>query len=121
RLENLSLRIDRVSDMIRTKVELAIQAQNQQLLTSMDRRSKIQLMMQHTVEGLSVAAISYYSVGLVKYLIEAFATPYLPFPKSVAVGFSVPLVITAVWLVTRRVHKKFHQLAKEQRQLDDQT
>jgi len=60
RLEDLSRRVDRASDTMRTRVELALQNQNQELLSAMNRRSKIQLMMQHTVKGLSVLAISYY-------------------------------------------------------------
>ena len=113
RLESLSLRIDRVSDMMRTKVELSIQEQNQLLLTSMDRRSRIQLMMQHTVEGLSVAAISYYSIGLVKYLIESIDVTDFPLDKSQLIGISVPVVITAVWFFTRRVHKRFKSMDDE--------
>ncbi|MFD1382396.1 DUF3422 family protein [Rhodanobacter aciditrophus] len=112
-LENLSRRIDRVSDMMRTRVEMTIQSQNQHLLASMDRRSKIQLAMQHTVEGLSVAAISYYSIGLIKYLIEAAYEHGAPIDKSLAVGVSVPLVIGGVWWATRRIHRRFIKLAKE--------
>ncbi|TDO98839.1 DUF3422 domain-containing protein [Marinomonas balearica] len=113
-LESLSTRIDRVSDMMRTKVEMSIQAQNQHLLASMDRRSKIQLAMQHTVEGLSVAAISYYSVGLAKHLIEAVYDQGIDFDKSLVVGLSVPLIVGAVWFTTRRIHKGFLKLAKGQ-------
>jgi len=113
RLEDLSRRIDRVSDMMRTRVELSIQAQNQELLASMDRRSRIQLMMQHTVEGLSVAAISYYAVGLVKYLLDAFYNAGFQFDKSLILGISVPMVIALVWLFTRRIHKHFLRLATD--------
>lgn len=113
-LENLSRRIDRVSDMMRTRVDMTIQSQNQHLLASMDRRSKIQLAMQHTVEGLSVAAISYYSIGLIKYLIDAAYEKGAPIDKSLAVGIAVPVVIGGVWWATRRIHKRFMKLAKEQ-------
>lgn len=112
RLEDLSRRVDRASDMMRTRVEMAIQQQNRELLSSMDRRSKIQLMMQHTVEGLSVAAISYYLVGLLKYLLEALYGAGLPFDKTVATGMMVPLVLLVVWLATRRIHHHFHALAE---------
>ncbi|MFC6672542.1 DUF3422 family protein [Marinobacterium aestuariivivens] len=115
RLEDLSRRIDRVSDMMRTRVELSIQDQNRALLASMDRRSRIQLMMQHTVEGLSVAAISYYAVGLLKYIVTAAYEAGVPLDKDLTVGVSVPLVILTVWGVTRRIHKHFHALAKEER------
>ncbi len=117
RLEDLSRRIDRVSDMMRTRVELSIQAQNQQLLASMDRRSRIQLMMQHTVEGLSVAAISYYAVGLVKYLLEAFYNRGIEFDKSLVLGLSVPLIVGTVWFFTRRIHRHFLRLATDK--IDD--
>jgi len=113
RLEDLSRRIDRVSDMMRTRVELSIQAQNQDLLASMDRRSSIQLMMQHTVEGLSVAAISYYTVGLIKFILTAIYDYGIKFDKSLALGISVPIVVALVWLATRKIHRHFLELAKE--------
>lgn len=113
RLEDLSRRVDRVSDMMRTRVELGIQHQNQQLLSSMDRRSRIQLMMQHTVEGLSVVAISYYLIGLLKYLFEALYDVGVPLDKSMAIGVSVPVVALGVWLVTRRIRHHFIKLARK--------
>ncbi|MFW1677004.1 DUF3422 family protein [Pontibacter sp. JAM-7] len=111
RLEDLSKRIDRVSDMMRTRVELAIQSQNQALLESMDQRSKIQLMMQHTVEGLSVAAISYYTIGLTKHLFDALYNSGVEFNKDLALGIAVPIVVTTVALITRKIHKRFTKLA----------
>jgi len=118
RLDDLSTRIHRTSVMMRTRVELAIQNQNRELLGSMDRRSKVQLMMQHTVEGLSVAAISYYLVGLVKYLTDALASSGVEFDKSLVTGISVPVILGGVWYVTRRIHSRFHELAKEERKSD---
>ncbi|WP_343048905.1 MULTISPECIES: DUF3422 family protein [Neptunomonas] len=118
RLEDMSRRIDRVSDMMRTRIELSIQEQNQELLSSMDRRSKIQLMMQHTVEGLSVAAISYYSIGLIKLIIDALYDSGLSFNKHLVLGAAVPVVVGGVWLATRRIHKHFLALAREQRDAD---
>ncbi len=115
RLEDLSRRVDRVSDMMRTRVELSIHQQNQQLLSSMDRRSRIQLMMQHTVEGLSVVAISYYLIGLLKYVFEAVYDAGIPIDKSLATGISVPVVALGVWLATRRIHHHFIQMARKDR------
>jgi uncharacterized membrane-anchored protein len=75
-------------------------------------------MMQHTVEGLSVAAISYYSVGLIKLIIEAVYDSGVAFDKPMAIGVSVPVVICSVWLATRKIHKHFLAMAKEQRDAD---
>ncbi len=67
-LKDLSRRLSRASDLLRTRVDLTIEAQNQQLLQSMNRRSAMQLRLQQTVEGLSVVVISYYAIGLIKTL-----------------------------------------------------
>jgi uncharacterized membrane-anchored protein len=114
RLEDLSRRVDRVSDMMRTRVELGIQQQNQQLLSSMDRRSRIQLRMQHTVEGLSVVAIIYYLIGLLKYVFEAVYDAGVPIDTSLATGISVPVVAIGVWLTTRRIHHHFIKMARKE-------
>ncbi|MFT6472143.1 MAG: putative membrane-anchored protein [Neptuniibacter pectenicola] len=114
RLEDLSRRIDRVAEMMRTRVELSIQSQNQELLASMDQRSKVQLMMQHTVEGLSVAAISYYTIGLLKYLLEALYNSGIELNKDLIMGISVPVVIGLVAFTTRKIHKRFLKMAIDQ-------
>jgi uncharacterized membrane-anchored protein len=113
RLEDLSRRVDRASDMMRMRVELAIQSQNQELLSSMERRSRIQLRMQHTVEGLSVVAISYYLVALLGYVITAVADAGFHFDRALAKGVSVPIVILLVWLSVRRIHHHFIDLAEK--------
>jgi uncharacterized membrane-anchored protein len=59
RLHDLSERVAQASGLLRTRVEIAREHQNQQLLTSMDRLARLQLRLQQAVEGLSVAAISY--------------------------------------------------------------
>ena len=111
RLENLSKRVNRASDMLRTRVELSIQSQNQQLLSSLERRSRLQLALQHTVEGLSVAAISYYTVGLIKYLTDAIYNAGFAINKPMIMGITVPVIIGIVWFMTKRVHKKIRTLA----------
>ncbi|GAA3583382.1 DUF3422 family protein [Marinobacter xestospongiae] len=114
RLEDLSRRVDRASDMMRTRVELAIQSQNQQLLASMDRRSKIQLMMQHTVEGFSVVAISYYLISLLKMALDTAAASGFSFNKSLVLGIAIPVILLAVFLGIRFIHHHFIKLARRE-------
>ncbi len=114
RLEDLSRRIDRASEMMRTRVELAIQNQNQQLLSSMDRRSKIQLMMQHTVENFSVVAISYYLIGLLKVALDTIHDAGIEFDKSLVLGVAIPVTLLLVFLGVRAIHHRFIRLAKRQ-------
>src|SRR5690606_18426517 len=64
RQENLSRKLARTTQLLRTSVEVEVEKQNRNLLASMNDRARLQLRLQQTVEGLSVAAISYYVVGL---------------------------------------------------------
>jgi uncharacterized membrane-anchored protein len=114
RLEDLSRRVDRASEMMRTRVELAIQSQNQQLLSSMDRRSRIQLMMQHTVEGFSVVAISYYLIGLLKLGLDALKGTGLPINESLVTALAIPVVMVLVFIGIRIIHHRFIRMARRQ-------
>ncbi|WP_066704169.1 DUF3422 family protein [Celeribacter ethanolicus] len=105
-LENLAERTARAANLLRTKVDVSRQAQNQKLLASMDKRADLQLRLQETVEGLSVVAISYYAVSLAGYLIYPVLEP-LGLSKELALALLTPLVVLAVWLGLRRI-KKHH-------------
>ena len=92
-LDDLSRRIDRASELLRTRVNLTIEEQNQYLLQSLDRRSKLQFRMQQAVEGLSVAAISYYMVGLFKYIAESAKSLGLISNSALLTGIFVPVAV----------------------------
>ncbi|MCK4869343.1 MAG: DUF3422 family protein, partial [Alphaproteobacteria bacterium] len=76
------------------------------LLRSMDRRARLQLRLQETVEGLSVAAISYYLVGLVGYAARGVAAAGLPVPVELVTGLSIPVVVLIVWSALQRVRRR---------------
>ncbi|MDR9468198.1 DUF3422 domain-containing protein [Marinospirillum sp.] len=105
RLEDLARRIERAGDLIRTRVDLKLEEQNRRLLASMNRRSRLQLRMQETVEGLSIAAISYYGISLLRYLFGAMEPLGVPLNKDLATAIAVPFVVGGVWWVTHRIRK----------------
>ncbi len=107
RLEQMAERAERAGELLRTRVDVERQGQNQKLLESMDRRADLQLRLQHTVEGLSVVAISYYAVSLATYLLLPLAEA-LHWPKSALTAGLVPVVAGFVWLMVRRIRKSFH-------------
>ncbi|PHS70126.1 MAG: hypothetical protein COB22_08360 [Cycloclasticus sp.] len=111
RLESLSVRIARASQILMARVDLALESQNQDLLNSMNKRAKLQLRLQETVEGLSIAAISYYIVGLVGYLGKALKEIDVPINIDLFVGASIPVVLLSVWFGVRKVKK--HLIAKD--------
>jgi uncharacterized membrane-anchored protein len=57
------------------------------------------------VEGLSIAAISYYAVSLLLYASKALKALGVPLHPEVVTGGLIPLVIGVVWTITRRIHK----------------
>lgn len=105
RQTQLSAKLARAADLLRTRVDVGLQQQNQDLLKSMDTRTKLQLRLQQTVEGLSVAAISYYVVGLLGYLAKAVHEGGLPVDPAIATAAAVPPVVLAVWLTLRRLRR----------------
>ncbi|WP_138467937.1 DUF3422 family protein [Poseidonocella sp. HB161398] len=107
RLQQMTERGGRASNLLRTRVDVERSAQNQKLLESMDRRADIQLRLQETVEGLSVVAISYYAVSLGLYLLGPVAEAKL-LSKAWLATLLTPAVVACVWLMVRHIKRKMH-------------
>lgn len=108
RQESLAERIAHGNDLLRTRVGIVQERQNRRILQSMNARAAQQLRLQQAVEGLSVAAISYYVVGLVSYTGKAAKAIGWPINPDVATGVLVPLVAACVWFGLRRMHRSMH-------------
>lgn len=112
RQDNLSRKLVRTAELLRTSIQFELEQQNRDLLASMDRRAHQQLRLQQTVEGLSVAAVSYYAVGLLSYLFQGFLPPEAPVSPGVLTALSVPPIVAIVWWIIRRTRKTFEQRAE---------
>jgi uncharacterized membrane-anchored protein len=106
RQEELSARIERASALLRTRVDVAREEQNQQLLAAMERRGKIALRLQQTVEGLSVAALTYYLVGLVGYGVKPLKQIWPQLNTDWVVAASIPVLAFVVWRAVGRLRHK---------------
>lgn len=106
RMHDLSERVAQTSALLSTRVDITRERQNQALLASMDRRAKLQLRLQQTVEGLSVAAIVYYVAGLISYVAKALQTGGLALESDVVVGIAIPVVAVLVLAAVRRAKRK---------------
>ncbi|MBZ0229728.1 MAG: DUF3422 domain-containing protein, partial [Bauldia sp.] len=93
--------------LLRTRVEIELEEQNRALLQSMNRRARMQLRLQQTVEGLSVAAVSYYVVGLIGYLSEGTGLFGVPVEKGWVAAAAVIPVVLAVWWLVRGVRARY--------------
>ncbi len=106
RIESLATRSERANNLLRTRVDIALESQNQALLRSMDRRARQQLVLQETVEGLSVVAISYYLIAIASKFFDAFPTMEesgLARPLTIV---GIPLVLLLVWSGLKRLRKR---------------
>lgn len=106
RQANLSRKLARATALLRSWIDVELEQLNATLLNSMDRRAKLQLRLQQTVEGLSVAAISYYVVGLFGYVAKALHDLGLPAKPETLTGLSVPVVVVGMWLLVRAIRRR---------------
>ena len=107
RQTDLARKLVRAANLLRTRVDVEIEQQNRDLLRSMNERTQMQLRLQQTVEGLSVAAISYYIVGLASYLFKGLKDArWLGVEPEVASAIVVPVAVVAVALVVRRIRNR---------------
>jgi uncharacterized membrane-anchored protein len=96
RQESLSQRIARANQLLTTRVDISVERQNQALLESMNRRANAQFKLQQTVEGLSVAAITYYVVGLIGYAAKGLHSRGYKIDYEWVEGLSIPIVLVLV-------------------------
>ena len=106
RHEQLAARIARAVDLLRTRVNLAQEKDVTRLLAGMERTARNQLHLQHAVEGLSVAAISYYVLSLIAAACKALHILNLPVEPELAEGLAIGPVVLSVIAITRRTHRR---------------
>ncbi len=106
RLDDLTRRLTQAGQLLRTRVEVKLEAQNQALLESMNRRAMLQLRLQQTVEGLSVAAITYYGVSLINYLAKGLKAAGWSVPVDLVTGLAIPLLAISLWMGLRRIRRR---------------
>ena len=109
RQDALSQRVSRISNLLRTRVEIEQEQSSQALLKAMNQRQDLQIKLQSAVEGLSVVAITYYIVGLVSYLAKAAQYLGWPWSPETSAAIAVPLVALLVWWMLRRLHRQLHR------------
>ncbi len=103
RLEDISQRIGRVSDLLRARISISLEVQNQSLLRSMDERARLQMKLSHLVEGLSIFAVSYYVFNLLKYMVDPWVGGHEELAhKLYGVGIAVILLLAWLFITHRK-------------------
>jgi uncharacterized membrane-anchored protein len=98
--------VTRASQLLHARVGIAVQEQHRDVLQSVDRRARVQLTLQEMVEGLSVVAIAYYSVGLLAYSLKTLKPFHTGLDPEAVAGAATPVVFALVWYALRRLRRR---------------
>jgi uncharacterized membrane-anchored protein len=106
RTHEVAERVSRAANLLRTMVDMEQTRQSHGILESMAERAKLQLRLQQAVEGFSIFAISYYAVGMIKYMLDAAGVAGLGVSSTLLTGIAAPLVFALVWFSVRAVRRR---------------
>ena len=112
KLETLSLRVARASGLLRTRVDISMEAQIRDLLRSMDNRADLQLRLQETVEGLSIVVLSYYLLGIVSYGLKAGKAAGLAINVELVTGIAIPVVVVGVFFAIKSLRRMVSKIGR---------
>lgn len=113
RLKELSDRISRTTQTLRTRIEFVNEEQTQKLLASMDQRARLQLRLQETVESLSVLVLTYYAVSLLAYVAKGGKEAGLAIHPEIIAAIAAPLVAIVFLVISKQRRKRISDIGKK--------
>lgn len=110
RVERLSKRIARSTDLIRSQVDLSIERQNRDLLEGLNRRARRQIRMQAKLESFTVIVVTYYAFDLIdRTLRNLMGETELERQLSLGLSLLVPLLALGLFWYLRRLLKGYDE------------
>ena len=109
RIETLRGGFEGIISIIRARVDLILEGQNLTLLQSVDKTTKSQAILQHTVEGLSVIVIAYYLTGLAGIIFKGLSDMGWLKNANIASALFVPIAIGLAFVITTVSRKYLHK------------
>jgi uncharacterized membrane-anchored protein len=106
RLALVSRRIDRGADLLRTSIDLVVEEQNQRLLENVDRRARVELELQHALEGLSVVVVTVYTLELISDVLKGAHDIGFKIHPDIVLGAAAPILLIAFWGVMRFIRRR---------------
>lgn len=108
RIERLSRRIARTSDLMRSQVDLSIEQQNQELLTGLNDRARRQLRLQAKLESFTIIVVTYYAFDLIeRTLRNTVPDAGVRDDALLVLSLSVPLIAGVLWWYVRKLLKHY--------------
>ena len=109
RILDLSLRISRAAELLRTRIDVQLEEQNQQLLQSVDRRASLQNRLQLTIEWFSVFAITVYVLQLFKIVLDTVNQLVVPFNSQIVLGISTPITFLLIAILIGLIRRQYRE------------
>lgn len=109
RIDTLRSGFEGIISIIRARVDLILEGQNLTLLQSVDKTTKSQVLLQHTVEGLSVIVIAYYVAGLGGYIFKGLQEMGWLRNANIISALFVPIAIGLAFGITTFSKKYLHK------------
>ena len=106
RIARLEKGTEQLASLLRARVDTHIENQNAQLLRSMERSISSQVRLQRLVEGLSVIALSYYILSLIKFSLYILPVSAIHISHEFIIGVLVIPVLSIVWISMRVLKKR---------------
>lgn len=101
----LTEKLSQTTALLNARIGLDLQRQNQSLLNTISKTSLGQYRLQRTVEGLSVIAITYYSLAIIADMLRFFEGIWR-FDEARVVALLAPFVLLGAWLGIRHIRKR---------------
>jgi uncharacterized membrane-anchored protein len=107
RLDRISQRIARASNLLRSKIDLSTEQKVHDLLSSMNKRTRRQLTLQAKLETFSIIVVTYYLFDLIDRTVHYLTSGKTEEMATNGLVYSLPAVVLGVWWYVRRVTKEF--------------
>lgn len=111
RQADLSAKLTHAANLLRTRVDIDVEEQNGNLLKAMSERTRLQLRLQQTVEGLSIAAISYYVANLLGYVLDILPKDGLPLDAKYIKAVMTVVIVAAMTLIVLSIRRRHSEHA----------
>jgi uncharacterized membrane-anchored protein len=109
RLEHLAKNVANLGDLLQARVQVEMEEQNSDILNSLNSRADAQIKIQRAVEGLSIIAITYYLLNLLKLVYSGVHLLGVDIAPREAMLAMAPLAIAILVLILARIrHVKAH-------------
>jgi uncharacterized membrane-anchored protein len=109
RLEQLAKSVANLGDLLQARVQVEMEEQNSEILKSLNARADAQIKIQRAVEGLSIIAITYYLLNLLKLFYSGLHLLGLEISAREAMLAMAPIATgVLLWILTRIKKAKEH-------------